>query len=392
MITQFLGAFGDNAILAIIIGQFTFRYQAGTMTEADLGSANAIYSSLLFIPFVLLATLAGFLNDRYAKTTWLLNGHLIKLIGTGLAAVSIVGGDLWQGVGYLIVGIGACVYSPAKYGILPEILPKERLVKANGLLEMLTLVSILGGTMTGALLIDRLPVGVCYTIVASLYAAAFLLTLAMKPTPAHPGIRLGASTGAFAAHLKTLLTTPRLWRNLLGTSLFWICGSVLKMNFQPWGLEVLGYVKNASIALLGLKLAIGVMIGSLLAGRLHRTSDLSWIRRYGLMMGLFILALGWVVAPSAATLVLIAVGVVGGLYLVPLDAALQAETDPAKLGKTIAAQNFIENLAMITGGFFVYVAVGAGLSSQGVFIALALIALGVSILLCFPPMKTAPST
>jgi LPLT family lysophospholipid transporter-like MFS transporter len=111
----------------------------------------------VFVPYVLLAPLAGYLNDRFPKTNWLLGGNLIKLTGTLLAMLSISGDPLWQGIGYFIVGIGACVYSPAKYGILPEILAKERLVKANGTIEMLTLVAILIGTVGGAVLVDKLP-------------------------------------------------------------------------------------------------------------------------------------------------------------------------------------------------------------------------------------------
>ena len=82
LVSQFLGAFGDNAILAVILGQLTFQQQAGKITESQLSAANAIYTSLLFVPYVLLAPLAGYLNDRYAKTRWLSGGNLIKLLGT----------------------------------------------------------------------------------------------------------------------------------------------------------------------------------------------------------------------------------------------------------------------------------------------------------------------
>ncbi|HRZ37521.1 MAG TPA: arabinose ABC transporter permease, partial [Candidatus Paceibacterota bacterium] len=110
--SQFIGAFGDNAILAVILGQLTFQEQAGTITENQLGAANALYTSLLFIPYVLLAPLAGFVNDRHAKTRWLLGGNGLKVAGTLVAMLSVWHGAFWQGLGYLIVGIGACFYSP----------------------------------------------------------------------------------------------------------------------------------------------------------------------------------------------------------------------------------------------------------------------------------------
>ena len=147
---QFLGAFGDNAILAVIVGQLVYLQKAGAITTAELRTSNTIYTSLLFVPYVLLAPLAGYLNDRYAKTAWLTGGNALKLLGTGLCALSVSHGAVWQGIGYLMVGVGACFYGPAKYGILPEILPRERLVKANGMVELLTLGAILGGAIGGS--------------------------------------------------------------------------------------------------------------------------------------------------------------------------------------------------------------------------------------------------
>jgi LPLT family lysophospholipid transporter-like MFS transporter len=83
-----------------------------------------------------LAPLAGFLNDRHPKTVWLTGGNLIKLAGTALGAAGLLCHHPLHALSYLIVGIGACCYSPAKYGILPEIVPPDRLVKANGTVEI----------------------------------------------------------------------------------------------------------------------------------------------------------------------------------------------------------------------------------------------------------------
>src|SRR5271154_2646384 len=130
--SQFLSAFGDNLILMLILGPFMLQLQAGKITGTEQSVANIYYTSLLFIPYVLLAPLSGYLNDRFSKNRWLLGGNLIKLTGTGLVALGLASGSAWQAIGYFTVGIGACVYSPAKYGILPEILPGERMVKANG--------------------------------------------------------------------------------------------------------------------------------------------------------------------------------------------------------------------------------------------------------------------
>jgi len=386
---QFLGAFGDNAILAVIVGQLVYLQKSGAITTAELRTSNTFYTSLLFVPYVLLAPLAGYLNDRYAKTVWLTGGNALKLLGTGLCALSVGHGPAWQGIGYLMVGVGACFYGPAKYGILPEILPRERLVKANGLVELLTLVAILGGAIAGSVLADVFKdrVLVSYGALGGIFGAALVCNLLMTPTAPKPHIRLGQSVGEFTGHLRDLLRDPRLSRVLIGTALFWVCGAAMKINFQPWGLEVLNLPDNTQIALLGLWLSVGVMGGSLLAGQLHAVGDLRRTRTYGFALAgmLALLAtvevLGFWRTPVVqlgplhlvvpVVLLLFAAGVAAGLFLIPLNAALQAESDPAKLGKTIAVQNLGDNLGMLLAGAYVFAGVQAGVSSSGIFLGLA---------------------
>ncbi len=403
---QFLGAFGDNAILAVIVGQLTYLQKSGAITAAELRTSNTLYTSLLFVPYVLLAPLAGYLNDRYAKTTWLVGGNALKLLGTGLCALSVWLGPTWQGLGYLMVGIGACFYGPAKYGILPEILPRDRLVKANGMVELLTLVAILGGAIAGSVLADVFKdrVLVSYAVVLGIFGAALLFNLFMTPTPHKPDVQLGRSVREFTGHLHNLMSAPRLARVLIGTALFWVCGAAMKINFQPWGLEVLHLPDNTQIALLGLWLSVGVMAGSLLAGQLHAVGDLRRTPTYGFVLA-GMLALLWSVnsfgfwrSPVVqlgplllvvpVVLLLIATGVAAGLFLIPLNAALQAESDPAKLGKTIAVQNLFDNIGMLFAGTYVFASVKAGLSSSGVFLGLAL---GVALLVVWlrPPANPA---
>lgn len=386
---QFLGAFGDNAILAVIVGQLVYLQKSGVITTAELRTSNAIYTSLLFVPYVLLAPLAGYLNDRYAKTAWLTGGNALKLLGTGLCALSVWHGPAWQGVGYLMVGVGACFYGPAKYGILPEILPRERLVKANGLVELLTLVAILGGAIAGSVLADvcKDRVLVSYAVLGGIFGAALGCNLFMTPTPHKPDIRLGRSVGEFTGHLRDLLRDPRLGRVLIGTALFWVCGAAMKINFQPWGLEVLQLPDNTQIALLGLWLSVGVMGGSVLAGQLHAVGDLRRTRTYGFALAgmLALLAtvnsLGFWRSPvvqlgplhlvGPVVLLLVATGIAAGLFLIPLNAALQAESDPARLGKTIAVQNLCDNLGMLLAGLYLFAGVQTGISSSGIFLGLA---------------------
>ncbi len=399
--SQFLSALADNAILQVILGPLMVQFKNGQITEQQQSIANIIYTSVLLVPYVLFATWTGYLNDRYPKTLGLLGGNVIKLIGTGVTMAGIWYGPVCQGFGYFIVGIGACLYSPAKYGILPEILPRERLVKANGTVELLTLVAILLGSISGAAIIDKLPVQTCYFIVAGIYGLSLVLNLLMSPTPAYPNVQLRDSTHEFKHNLLEIVKHARLLRILIGTSLFWICGALLKMNFQPWGQQVLHLGSMLQINLLGLWLSVGVMIGSVLAGQWYKVGDLTAARRHGFFLAGTITLLGltqWFMKigltnPSYFVIpVLIIAGIAAGLFLIPLNAALQAESHQDKLGKTIATQNLLENLAMLGGSTFAFINVKIGFNPSQLLLALAVLVFLVVTWLRIPKNETAPAT
>jgi LPLT family lysophospholipid transporter-like MFS transporter len=400
--SQFLSALGDNAILAVIVGQLTYLQKAGALTEAQLRTHNTVYTSLLFVPFIVLAPVAGFLNDRYPKTAWLAGGNGLKVIGTLLCTLSIAFGPIWQGIGYLMVGVGACVYGPAKYGILPEILPKDRLVRANGMVELLTLVAILGGGIVGSVMADRWKDSVLtsYGVVMGIYLGSLLLNMMMQQTPANPTVHWKTNVSTFWEHAQLLAKAPRLSRMLLGTGLFWVCGAAMKINFQPWGLNVLRLPDNTQIALLGLWLSVGVMVGSILAGQWFQIGDLRRTRFFGFALGAT-LALLFSVEPwefwrhpviQAGPLhlvvpvvgLLIGTGIAAGFFLIPLNAALQSESDPGKLGKTIAVQNLVDNIGMSCASLLCLISVKANISASGVFLVLAAITTAIVFFLKIP--------
>jgi len=385
--SQFLGALGDNAILAIILGPVMKSFAEGRITSHDQSVANIFYTSLLFIPYLLFASLAGFLNDRFPKTRWLAAGNAVKLAGTALVATHVASGEWALAAGYFVVGIGACFYSPAKYGILPEIVPTEKLVKANGMVELLTLVAILFGSIAGSVVADGVNKGSlsslgAYGIVCGIYGLSLVLNLFMERTPSYPEVQFRGSTGEFFRNFGHLFRSARLRRVLVGTGLFWICGALLKMNFQPWGQQVLKLETMTQVALLGLWLSLGVMAGSVLAGQLHKVGDLRTTRRYGAFLAVAIALLGavqWLAGLGLpwprpfAIGVLIVAGLFAGLFLIPLNAALQAESHQDKLGKTIATQNFIENTAMLGASVFAWVNVKQGFDPSQLFYCLAVL-------------------
>lgn len=388
---QFLGAFGDNFLLAGILAPLTFMKNAAQITEQQVNQTNTTFSMVFFIPFILLAPLAGFLNDRMPKTSWLLGGNLIKILGTliGLAGILAVPGDyhgalFWQVIGYTVVGIGACVYSPAKYGILPEIVPAEKLVKANGMVEMLTLVAILGGLGGGAWLYDETQsLKVCYGAALALYALATILNGAMSRTACNTAARLGDSVQVFFRHLRDLMTHRRIGRILLGCALFWLAGAFMRTNLHAWGISIFEgaglspeEITNKKLALLKVGLVLGIVSGSVLAGRLHRIGDLSkqWLYALGLAFGILLLgslpgSVGFLVIVPA----LVVAGVMAGLLIVPLNASLQHETDQKALGKTIAVQNVVDYAGMLIGAALLGVMTKFDWTAHQCFLGLAVV-------------------
>jgi LPLT family lysophospholipid transporter-like MFS transporter len=303
------------------------------------------------------------------------------LLGTGLVALGVSRAPVWQGLGYFVVGIGSCVYSPAKYGILPEILPAERLVKANGTMEFLTLIGILTGSFFGSVAFDDLPLSACYGIVGGVYGLSLALNTLMSRTPSYPEVQFRRSLAGFFQNLSQLFSQKRLARVLTGTAVFWICGASLKMNFQPWGQQVLHLTTMTRINFLGLGLSLGVMAGSILAGQLYRVGDLHATRRHGWFLAAAIGALGAVGSLREAgfahaelfsMVILVLTGLAAGLFLIPLNAALQDESHKDKLGKTIATQNGFENLAMLGGGVTAFFQVKSGFNPSELLLALAL--------------------
>jgi MFS transporter, LPLT family, lysophospholipid transporter len=215
----------------------------------------------------------------------------------------------------------------------------------------------------------------------------------MARTPSYQDVRWKNSAGEFFGNVADLVSQWRLARVLLGTSLFWVCGAILKMNFQPWGQQVLRLSSMTAISLLGLWLSLGVMAGSVLAGQLYAVGDLRATRRYAWLLAAGVALLGSVGEAMAAGLphpmalavpLLIVTGLIAGLFLIPLNAALQAESHQDKLGKTIATQNGLENLAMLGGSAIAFLDIKVGFNSSGLFLALAAFVAVVAIWLKIP--------
>jgi len=345
---QFLTALADNAIL----------FAAIAMVLNSVGTAGwyvpALQGSFL-VAFVLLAPWVGPFADMRPKADVLMIGNGLKAAG---ALLLLAGTEPL--LAYGLVGIGAAVYGPAKYGILPEIVSHERLVRANGWIEGSTIVAIIAGTVVGARVADH-SISLALLLIVLCYGLSLLATLLIpRTTPRHAGGPAGVRH--FVTMMRSLFAVSRARFVMLGTSLFWAAAAVLRLLLVAWAPVVLLTRSTADIADLTLALAAGIVVGSLLVPKLIPIERLRRARLAAYAMGCCILVLAWVDSVWPARFVLVAIGVCGGLFMVPVNAALQ-EIGHRTIGSggAVALQNFFENVAMLltVGSYTLATAQGA---------------------------------
>jgi LPLT family lysophospholipid transporter-like MFS transporter len=344
LIAQFLSAFADNAILFTVI--------AMVMQSAQLPSWYVpALQSVFLVAFVVCAPWVGGFADNHAKSRVLIIANLIKAAGAGLLLLNVE-----PLIAYCVVGVGATVYSPAKYGILPELAGHKFLVKANSWIEGSTILAILLGMIIGARVADySLHWAMTGTIILFLISAMVTLFLpvniAKNTASGSKIIEFGRQTGRF-------LITPRSRFAIIGASLFWASAATLRVIIVAWAPLVLLSKNATEIAELTLFLAIGIIAGSGIVPRLIPLEHLRRARIPAYLMALFICVLSLTDSLWPARFTLFFIGMTGGMFIVPINAVLQ-ELGQQSIGSgsAVAMQNFFQNLAMLVAvGSYTYAA------------------------------------
>ena len=346
---QFLTAFADNAILFTAIAMLFFDHDA----PRAAWYVPALQASFL-VAFVALAPWSGPFADRRPKPQVLLIGNVLKAAGAGL---------MFAGVeplaAYALVGAGAAVYSPAKYGILPELVGSDRLVRANGWIEGSTILAIVLGTVVGSRIADR-SISYALMMVIACYALSAAATLAL---PRLPAAQADAAAGirTFVGRFRTLFETAT-WRfSMLGNALFWASAAVLRLLLVAWAPVVLLTATASDVADLTLFLALGIVVGALLVPHLIPIERLRRARLAAYAMGVAILVFSLAGSAWPARAALFAIGICGGMFLVPINAALQnIGHRTIGSGRAVALQSFFENASMLTSVAIYTAAVSAG--------------------------------
>ena len=373
--SQFLSSLADNALLIVSIALLV------SMQEPDW--VSPLLKISFVIPYVLFAPFVGAFADSRPKGQVMLISNVLKASGCGLMLLGV-----HPLLGYGIVGIGAALYAPAKYGILTELLPSDKLVAANGWMEGLIIGSIIFGTLLGGFLISDflhdtfqqfnldfirsdIPsfAALAIYLISAIYAIAALLNV--------PLLKVGVCYQKLNLHCGNLVRDfstcfVSLWRDRLGklsltvTTLFWGAGATLQFIMLKWAEYALHMNLSESAALQAVS-AIGVAAGAVYAACKVSLQDSANVLPYGALMGLVVCLMGMyndeLLPPIVlfqmhsiqltlndlpAYFLLILLGWLSGYFVVPMNALLQHRGySLMATGQSIAVQGFSENLAVL---------------------------------------------
>lgn len=353
LVAQFLSALADNALLFVAIALLMDRGAPPWHTP--------VLQQFFVVSYIILAPFVGAFADALPKGRVMFISNSVKLFG---CLVMLAGANPLYA--YAIVGLGAAAYSPAKYGILTEYLPSGKLVQANAWIEGATVAAIvLGAILAGFMLNIRISgspliqmpffsalsvAQLAVVLVTALYLGAALVNLYIP--------RIAIDHRPAKRNLLFLLhdfwhSFKLLWRDPLGqvtlavTTLFWGAGATLRLVVLAWAGLALQYDIQQATQLTAI-VAVGIAIGSVVAGRYVRLQDTTKVLPAGIFMGFFVISMIFVHNPVIAAGLLIVIGALGGFFVVPMNALLQHR---GRLlmgsGHSIAVQNFNENLSIL---------------------------------------------
>ncbi len=393
-IAVFLNAFVDLGH-KIIIQNTVFKVYDGQEQVV----LTAIVNGLILLPFILLFSPAGFASDRFPKTRVMRLSAWAAVLLTAGITVSYALGWFWVSFAMtFLLAVQSAFYSPAKFAYIKVFFGRERLAEINGVVQAVSIVAILCGTLLFSVLFEAwfpggtgdkakvlqaiLPVG--FMLVAC--SVVELLMVYRLPNPELSAessdqavqfdVKRYLSGGLLKANLHPVWQKEAIRLSIIGLATFWSIGQVMLAAFPAFAKAQTGETNTVIIQAIIAASGVGIALGAALAGRFSR----NYIETGFIPLGAVGLALGLFVLPGLQSLVWMAVcflviGVMGGLFIVPLNAMVQYHADDKALGNTLSANNFIQNIAMLS---FLCVTVGfsmMGIGGQALLMSMGVLAL-----------------
>ena len=378
MAAQFCSSLADNALFVVAV-ELLRSGGAAEWQQAALVPMFALF-------YVLLAPWVGAFADSRPKGRVMFVSNAIKVVG----CLAMLFGS-HPLLAYAIVGLGAAAYSPAKYGILTELLPPSMLVKANGWIEGLTITSIILGVVLGGQIVDAnlwrsvmgwglpgldKPVHCALALLILVYVVAAIFNMRIPRTTA---VLRPLPRDQVALLQDFWRCNMRLWRDRLGqislatTTLFWGVSGNMRYIVLAWAAAALNYSTTQAANLVGV-VAVGTAVGAIVASVIMKLDKATWVMPIGIAMGVLLALMAWVHTTWLALPMLLALGLLGGFIVVPMNALLQHRGHNLMgAGRSIAVQNLNEQACILLLGLAYSVSVNKGLSALGAVLAFGML-------------------
>jgi len=403
--TQFLGAFNDNLfkqlmlLLAVPVG-------AAAAAEKDQQSVASI---VFAIPFILFSGYAGFLSDRFSKRRIIVLAKVAEVAVMALGLLAFLWFASVGNTGLLVVlflmATQSAFFGPGKYGILPEMLPREHLPRANGMMLMTTFLAIIFGTAFAGVLgewyIDEaaepelravgLWRGSSLCLGIAIVGTATALLIRRLPA-AEPHLKLHADSLVVPADTRRLLMSDRaLALALVASCIFWLTSGIAILAVNSLGLVQLGLDK-VQTSVMSAVIGVGIAIGAVIAGRLSQGKVDFRLARFGLWGLVLFLGILSISRPGGIHLLgfrgslvaLVLLGMAAGFFAIPVQVFIQERPPKDQKGRMIAAMNFFNFIAILMSGLlygiFDRVVIAQGWPRSAIFAMMAIIVLPLAIL------------
>lgn len=386
--TQFLGAFNDNVFKNAMV--ILLAFHTGNVLGWNANTLVQLCAAVFILPFLLFSATAGQIADKSEKSRLIRNVKLVEIAAMLLGAIGFCSQNIYLlFVALFLMGLHSTLFGPVKYALLPQHMTQDELLGANGLVEMGSFVAILLGTILGGTL-AAMPNGTWYAAGATLLFAILGWFISRHiPYAAAAAPTLRVSPRILRETWNTLVLSTRntvvFWA-ILGISWFWLYGAMILSQFPGLVKDVLHGTEQTVITLLT-AYSVGVGIGSILCERLARDGNGLWLVSLG---GLGITVCGidmyftlqhltpnsmWHLLSNLTT-----AGLFAGLYIVPLYALMQRESDAGSRSRIIAGNNIWNALFMVIAAGVAAMCLALGLSIPQLLLTAAimnLLALGI---------------
>lgn len=357
MVTQFMGALNDNA--------FKFFITAIIIDKIDQSQGGSLYLALsgavFILPFLLFSTFAGFLADRYSKKDIIILLKGLEMIIMGFGFWALLNGHM---VPILIVlffmGLQSALFSPSKYGILPEILEQNKLSNGNGIIQMWTYVAILIGQSSAGFLMQWTDPHIYKAAFIFIVISAIGLFASFFVTAVPAADRTRQFQANFVKELyhnfKWIRQDRAVFLSMIGLMYFGFLAGLFQPNVWLYARKVMGvdYIQSGFLIA---AFTLGIGLGCRLAGKLSSDKvELGLVPLGSIGLSCFAILMGIVHTSYAATLVTIfMLGISSGFYMIPLNALIQLNSPKDRLGKALATNTFLSFFGIMVGSIFIYI-------------------------------------